>query len=233
MTTRKHARQPFESGTTLGIIAVAILIAAAAVVAWKLGWLDYERGGQLARELRSLHDPVLAAVIFVAVWAVTGSIGFPALPLMIGGGVLFGAVAGTVLSLIGTALGATGGYWIARVAARGALGRWLERHVPVHDMSARRGFMAMVRFRLLPVVPVAVGNFAAGLAAMDYWPYLAGTIVGQLPSTAIYSYFADRIVRAAAAGSGSAASKDVMIASGVLLLASLAPRVLRRFSANG
>ncbi len=228
VTNRHREFEPFQSGTTAGILAVALGLGAAAIAAWKLGWLDYERGGRLARELRSLHDPALAAALFVGVWAVTGSIGFPALPLMIVGGVLFGAVAGTALSLAGTAAGATGGYWIARWAARGALGRWLERHVPVREMSARRGFLAMARFRLLPVVPVAVGNFAAGLAAMDYWPYLAGTIAGQLPSTAIYSYFADRIVKAAAAGTASVASRDVLIASGLLLLISIAPRLLRQ-----
>lgn len=208
------------------VVAIGAVVGVIALIAWRLGLFDYERAGELARGLRALHDPVLAAVLFVAVWGAAGTVGFPALPLMIAGGVLFGTWIGTGLNLAGTVAAALGGYWLARAAVRGALRRWLSAHVPVHEMSRGRGMIAVARFRLLPVVPLAIGNFAAGLAKMDVGPYLVGTLVGQLPSTVIYTYFADALVKAAVSGARGQAMRDAALASGALLVLSIAPRVI-------
>jgi len=228
MTTRATSRRT-GTFTAVATIAGAIGFAALIVLAWRFAWFDYGRAGRFARSLRALNDPALAAAIFVAGWGIAGSLGFPALPLMICGGVLFGTLLGTALSLVGTAIGASGGYAIARFLTPGWFHRWLEKHVPVRELSDRHGFIAVVRFRLLPVVPLAVGNVAAGLARIDYGRYLAGTLVGQLPSTAIYTYFGDALTRAAAAGTRAAAERDVFVASAVFLLISIAPRIIQRF----
>lgn len=210
------------------VVGTAVVVGGIILLGWRFGWFDFARAGVLARRLRGLHDPVLAAFLFVGVWGVVGTIGFPALPLMIAGGVLFGTWIGTGLNLAGTVAAALGGYWLARAAARGALRRWLTAHVPVGEMSHARGMIAVARFRLLPVVPLAVGNFAAGLAEMDVGPYLVGTLLGQLPSTVIYTYFADAIVRAAVSGARGVAMRDAAVASGAMLLLSLIPRMVRR-----
>ena len=219
-------RKPGWGGTFARVALAIIVIGGAALLAWRAGWFDYARAARLARQLRALHDPALAAGIFVATWGVEGTIGFPALPLLIAGGLLFGTWLGTGLNLAGTALAALGGYWVARAVARGALHRWLAAHVPVHEMTRRRGMVAVARFRLLPIVPLAVGNFAAGLAGMQIGPYLIGTLVGQLPSTVIYTYFADALVKAAVSGAKGAAVRDAALASGGLLVLSVVPRVV-------
>jgi uncharacterized membrane protein YdjX (TVP38/TMEM64 family) len=215
-----------------GAIGAIVVVVMVGVVAWKLAWGDYERAARLAHRLRAMDDPSLAALTFIGAWTLGGSLGFPALPLMLTGGLLFGTLFGTVLNLAGTALGASGGYGIARALARGPAREWLGRHLPVRDMSNRRGFLAVARFRLLPIVPLAVGNFAAGLARMGYWPYLGGTLIGQLPSIVIYTYFADAIVRAASAGTRSVAARDVIVASAALLLVSFLPWIVARRQPN-
>ncbi len=210
-------------------MAIVGAIAVVALLVWKFGLFSYEKLGPLAHQIRSLHDPALAGVEFVGVWAIAGTVGFPAIPMMLLGGVLFGTLAGTALNLVGTALGTSGGYVIARSVVRGNLQRWLERHLPVRELSGRQGFLAVARFRLLPVVPLAVGNFAAGLTRIRYWPYLGGTIAGQLPSTAIYTYFADSMVRAAAAGAGAraTATRDVVLISVFFLVVSIVPKLIK------
>ena len=212
------------------VVAVVVAVIVVVLIAWKLGFLNLSHAGRLARRLRSLHDPPLAALVFVGVWAFAGSLGFPALPLMIAGGLLFGTLLGTALNLAGTALGASGGYGIARVLLPDQARRWLTAHMRGVDVSSRGGFMAMARFRLLPVVPLAVGNFAAGLAGMSFWPYLGGTLVGQFPSTVIYTYFAATLVRAASTGARAAASRDVLIATVLLLAISLVPWLVTRIA---
>lgn len=213
-------------------VAVVIAVAVVVLVAWKLGLLNLGHAGRLAHSLRSLHDPPLAAIVFVGVWAVLGSLGFPALPLMIAGGLLFGTLLGTALNLAGTALGASGGYGIARVLLPEPVRRWLAGRLRGVDVSNRAGFLAMARFRLLPIVPLAVGNFAAGLAGMRFWPYLGGTLIGQLPSTLIYTYFAAILVRAASSGAKAAATRDVVLATVLLLVISLVPWLVARVGRN-
>lgn len=208
--------------------ALLALLGIATLIAWRLGWFDYPRVAAAARQLRHLDRPILAAAILVGVWAIAGTLGFPALPMMIAGGLLFGTLVGTTLNLIGTALGASGGYLLARTLARGVLERRLSSHTLRRELSRRRSFIAVARFRLLPVVPLAIGNFAAGLARMPYWPYLAGTLAGQLPSTLIYTYFASSIVNAAASGRSSVAARDGLIASGTMLALTVVPRILKR-----
>ena len=39
----------------------------------------------------------------------------------------------------------------------------------------------MVVLRLLPIVPLNVFNYAAGLSPVRPWPYLAGTLAGLVP----------------------------------------------------
>ena len=227
----KRTQSSGWSATLLNLAAVCLAVGIVAYVGWRRGWFDYEGTGgaaQLVRDLRELHDPGLAGLIFLGVWTLAGAIGFPALPLMIAGGVIFGTFLGTFLNLVGTALGASVGYAMARAVVRGRVQCWLERHLPVGEMSRARGFFAVARFRLLPIVPVAVGNFAAGLARIDFWAYLGGTVAGQFPSTVIYTYFADAMVRAATTGARSVAARDVLLASGLLLLLSIVPRVVRR-----
>src|SRR5579859_2162046 len=108
-------------------LAVAVVLIVISILAYRRGWFDWYRAAVWAENLRRQNDPVTNSLIFVAIWGVATALSFPGLPLMVAGGVLFGTIAGTLLSLAGTALGALGGYYIARFVARETLRRWLHR----------------------------------------------------------------------------------------------------------
>ena len=51
---------------------------------------------------------------------------------------------------------------------------------------ARHGVAAIVIVRLIPVIPFTVINYAAGLTAVRFRPYLVGTAIGIVPGTVAY-----------------------------------------------
>jgi uncharacterized membrane protein YdjX (TVP38/TMEM64 family) len=81
--------------------------------------------------------------------------------------------------------------------------------------------------RLVPVIPLSVVNFAAGLARTRFSIYVAATAIGILPATVVFAYFADSLVRGLQ-GAKTHAYWDVGIACGGLLVLSLLPLLGKR-----
>jgi len=215
--------------TYIGVITVAVVVCAVSLGMYRAGWLEYERVARWAASMREWRDPIPTALIFLAVWCVATSLAFPALPLMVAGGALFGTGLGTVLSLAGSALGAIGGYFVAKLFSPDFLRRRISRRLPVAELSQDGGFLTLVRFRLLPFVPFAAVSYGSGLAGVSLVPYITSTIVGQLPSTVLYSYFADRLLRSAERGS-KGVTAEVLVASLLALLLSFAPRLISKWA---
>ena len=167
------------------------------MLARRSGWADEAQLAEWLLDFRERHDAVTTAALFVAAWAVLTTFGFPALPLIIAGGALFGTLLGTLLSLVGTLLGALGGYTLARRFAPGLAARWVGKRVTALRAGERATFWAQVQLRVMPVIPFGAVNFAAGIAHVPLPSYAASTVVGQLPSTVLYAYLADRVVAAA------------------------------------
>lgn len=206
---------------------VAAILIVLSFVAYHEGWFDSTRAAVWAENLRRQNDVVTNSLIFIGVWGVATALGFPGLPLMVAGGVLFGTIAGTILSLVGTVVGALGGYYVARFVARETLRRWLLRKVPQLDMSDESGFLTITRLRLLPIMPISFGSYAAGLARVALLPFVAGTVVGQAPSTLAYAYLGDRLVVTARHGT-SQLGTDIAIISAALFALTFLPLLIRR-----
>ena len=209
------------------VFFVVIAVLAVSGVLYRAGWLEFDRVARWAASMRGWRDPIPTAIIFLIVWGVATSLAFPALPLMVAGGALFGTIPGTVLSLAGSALGGIGGYVAARVSAPDFLRRLVSRRLPVDELSKGAGFLTLLRLRLLPFVPFSAVSYGSGLAGVALWPYIASTVVGQLPSTLIYSYLADRVLMSAEPG-GKGFTGEVFMASLLALLLSFTPRLFSK-----
>ena len=105
--------------------------------------------------------------------------------------VLVGAVAGFPLGLaivvVGSALGGLMGHAASRCLGRAAFVQVAGRRLgPMEDLLRRRGFLAVVTARVMPMVPFMVVSYAAGLTGVRLAPYAAGTVVGLLPGSIVY-----------------------------------------------
>lgn len=208
--------------------ALIILLAAASIVGYKLGWFDFRHTLEHLRGIRRVHSVGAFITGFVLIFAVAASIGLPALPFVVASGVLFGTLLATALSWFASMLAAAIGYWMARSVAHGVVQRWIKRYERASTAVAQsRDFGGMLRLRLLPVLPLGVVNLIGGLADAPFVTYMAATAVGVLPSFVIYAYFADNLIHQAG-NARSTALISLIISSVLLILVSLAPRFLKR-----
>jgi uncharacterized membrane protein YdjX (TVP38/TMEM64 family) len=126
----------------------------------------------------------LALYVLLTVLLVPGSV-----PSM-AAGVLFGAFWGTVLTLIGATTGATAAFLIARRFGRPlARRRAGQRFEQVDAWVGRRGFLAVLYVRLLPIFPFNVVNYAAGATSISPRTYIAATALGIAPASFVFVAF--------------------------------------------
>nr|WP_106438115.1 TVP38/TMEM64 family protein [Kitasatospora sp. SID7827] len=114
-----------------------------------------------------------------------------------GMGLLFGSLGGVPLAVAGSVVGAAATFALGRSLGREAL-RPLVRGRVLTEIDRRlseRGFRSVLLVRLFPGAPFQAGNFACAFSGVGFWPYLAGTALGVLPSTTAY------VVAGASAGS--------------------------------
>lgn len=205
-----------------------LLLAAAALVAWKLGAFGLSDRKTLVVAIQRVRDYPLLVPAFLAAYALAVTFGLPAAPLTLAGGALFGFWRGTLLNWLGAMAGAFLAFSFAGSlcghACRALLGR---RGETVERLAAEHGLMATLRLRLIPVVPFSLLNYAAALTGVRRRDYLLGTAFGIIPGTAVYTYFADALLQGAS-GAGRHALVRVSIAGALLLILSFVPTLVRR-----
>lgn len=164
---------------------------------------------------------LLGPLLFVLTYAVLTVLLVPGSVSTLAAGALFGALWGTVLTVIGATLGATAAFALARRGGRArvqrAAGPRVER---VDEWLSGRGFLAVLYVRLFPIVPFSAFNYAAGLSGISRRDYVAGTAIGIVPGTFAFVALGDAL--------GKPGSPKFLIALAlVVVLAVAAPLVDR------
>jgi uncharacterized membrane protein YdjX (TVP38/TMEM64 family) len=216
-------------------------VASAAILsAFILVWSELPAPAQLLDDFHALRGlalshQTLAAAAFVLVYAVlVGSFLVPAsFVLSFAGGILFGGVAGGLLSIAGATIGAT----IAFRLVTGAMGTRLLRRFGTRGRRLCRqirneGVTCLVALRLAPFLPFAGVTIAASAARLRTSDFVLGTAVGTTPATLIYAGLGDTAAKALAVGGLTRLESYLEPAHAALLIAlacgSLGFAVLRR-----
>lgn len=146
---------------------------------------------------------------------------FPRTAFTLAAGLLFGSwwgtliavTASTVSSVIALLLVRAGGWQLSNMVSHPAVDA-------VDARLRRRGWLAVLSLRLIPMVPFAVINYAAGASAVRVAPYTLATLVGILPGTAAVVILGDAIT-----GNVSPALALVSLATASVGIAGLAYEV--------
>lgn len=126
-------------------------------------------------------------VLYAAIYAALTLTPTPATVISIGAGVLFGLATGLTVVMAGAVAGAVVAFCLTRILGRAAVQRVDSQRLRTLDtLLRRRGLLAVIGVRLVPVVPFAVVNFACGLSAVRFRDYLLGTAIGILPAATAY-----------------------------------------------
>jgi uncharacterized membrane protein YdjX (TVP38/TMEM64 family) len=212
---------------------LVLVIAAALLIAHVRGWLDYQHAVAHVARLRRAHSLPVFIAVFILVSGLGMAIGLPGLPFVVAAGAFFGTLLGSLLGWAASMLGAVIGYWIARTIGHDVVLRWVRRFDRVDAaVSGGRDFGGLLRLRLIPVLPIGVVNFIAGLARAPFVAYVTSTAIGIIPATVIYAYFADSLLEGVGNGHREAL-RSLIIASALLITLSLTPAIARHWRLRG
>jgi phospholipase D1/2 len=213
--------------TLLRFLLLPVLVAGGyAAVRWT-PLAAYASGPALAATIGRLRQSWWAPALLVGGYAVLSPLGVPATPLMIAGGVVFGAVAGSLYNGLGVFLGAATTFFLGRMLGRDLVthlaGKRLRR---VERAIARRGFWSLVAVRFVPL-PFPLVNYGAALAGLRPALFLTTTAIGIAPTVTIYTVFFAAVAHAA---TGRRTEMVLQLAVSILLLlaVTLVPQLLQR-----
>ena len=129
----------------------------------------------------------IGVIGFVLGYAATTLAPVPKAVLSILAGLVWGFWAAAIVVYIGALLGAGCAFLLGRWLGRDAIERFTGTRVArVDDLLRRRGFLAVLGVRLVPVIPFTAINYIAGLTAVRRRDYALGTAVGIIPGDVAY-----------------------------------------------
>lgn len=212
----KNARKPMPR-RLLALGGVALLLVLL-TVAWR--WTPLREWASLESLLglaRSLEDMPFTGVAVVGSFVLGGLVMLPVTLMIAVTGMVFGPFWGLIYALTGTMLSALVSYglgaWLGRDTVRRVLGpriNGLSRRI------ARRGILAMVVIRVLPVAPFLVINVVAGASHISLRDFLVGSFIGLLPGLLLTVTFVHNL--AEVIRNPSPGTIALLVGAGVLLI---------------
>lgn len=132
-------------------------------------------------------DGPMGFAVFLGIYVACTLAAVPRNVLSTAAGAMFGLAWGLPLAYLGSLLGATLAFLLARLLGREAFGNLSgSRGAAFDDLMVRRGAWTVLAARLTPVVPFTAFNYLAGVTGLTWRTYLWGTIVGIVPGTILY-----------------------------------------------
>jgi uncharacterized membrane protein YdjX (TVP38/TMEM64 family) len=97
-------------------------------------------------------------------------------------GIVFGPLMGAVYAIAGSILSAFTTYWLGEWLGRDTVRRLVGPRINrLSKRIARRGIIAMMIVRILPIAPFTIVNIVAGASHIRLRDFLLGTLFGMTP----------------------------------------------------
>jgi uncharacterized membrane protein YdjX (TVP38/TMEM64 family) len=172
---------------------------------------------------------IWAPLVFILVYTVGVCLFVPGTLLTGLGAAIFGAYWGFVYVWIGAMLGASLAFLIGRTLGREYAASLIGGKLRKYDEAiARNGFATVLYLRLVyfPFTPM---NFGMGLTQVRFWDYVAGTGLGILVGTFIFTFFIGTVKEIWASGNwGGLISFKVFFSIGLFVFSFFIPRLIKK-----
>ncbi len=177
-----------------GLLRNTLLVIVLLVMLWLAFNVRLPSVAELQSQIEGLGWVGVAA--FIALYAAVAMTPIPVTIMAVTGGLLFGTVIGSVLSVIGVLAGCWGAYWLARGLGRRTVLKLLGEHGrKVEEHLEGAGFQAVCTLRLMPGFPywpVNYGSGAFGIGQRDFLvASLVSTVPGQVSLVAVGAFIAE------------------------------------------
>lgn len=175
---RDTADHPHSALMVVIKFVVFVLIVATAVVIGLT--MDLPSIEQVQAAVEDLGPAGL--VVFALVYAAVTLTPAPKWVFSIAAGAIFGFWAALPIVLIGAMLSATIAYFVGQALGRGAVEKFVGHRVDKIDrLLSRRGLVAVIGVRMVPIIPFMAINYASGLTGLRRRDYLIGSVIGMVP----------------------------------------------------
>lgn len=180
----------------VGLLSIAA-IALALALAWRYTPLsEYVDARAALAWMDGLQTSHGAPIALLVVYLVAGLAAFPITVVNVATAIAFGPWLGFCYALAGS---------LASALLTFALGRRFGSQL-VHRFSSglayravraigRRGFLAILSCRLVPIAPFTVINVVAGAMPIPIREYALATLIGMAPGIAVLAAFGDRVLK--------------------------------------
>ncbi len=166
------------------IVLIAVIVAL--VITFKVWGVD-ERLVELQGWINGLG--FLGYLVFVAMYIGAVVAGIPGLAITMAAGLLFESVVGVIIVSIGSTVGASLAFLVARYFARDAVARWLstkEKFRRLDKLTEEQGAIIVAITRLIPIFPFNILNYGFGLTRVSFFTYVFWSWLCMLPMTVVY-----------------------------------------------
>jgi phospholipase D1/2 len=110
----------------------------------------------------------------------------PVMLLIAVSGIVFGPFLGALYAIAGSMASATVAYGIGWWLGRDVVGRMLGPRINrLSRRIAKRGILAVIVVRIVPIAPFTVVNVVAGASHIRFRDYLIGTLLGMTPGIVV------------------------------------------------
>jgi len=208
--------------------AAALLTVFAIAAAWRFTplrqLLDIDKVVALGKDLRG-HPA--APLLVLGGYLVGAVVLFPITPLLVATALVFGPLPGIAYSMVGALSGALLTYGIGRLVGSRRIGAsWLAgpRTTRIREHLRRRGLVAVITARMLPVGNFSLINLIAGALPIRLRDFMIGNVIGLLPGVLGLALFTGQLGRTLR----NPSPRDLLVLCGIVIAASALVGALRR-----
>ncbi|MBU5311940.1 TVP38/TMEM64 family protein [Tissierella carlieri] len=195
-----------DRSSVLKAIAIIILIIALALLLNKFNILKGYGPNEIKEFIQG--KGIMAPVIYVALLSSLPLLLFPDSVLVIAGGMIFGLFWGTVLTTIGSLIGAAIAFYISRKLGQQVVKKFIKKELVLFDKK-NSGFFLILMLRLIPLFPFKIVSYSAGLSDVRFRDFALATTIGSMPGIIVYTNLGDKTT--------VFGSKDFYISIGLLI----------------
>ncbi len=171
-----------------------------------------------------------APLVYILVYAVGICLFLPGTLLTALGGAIFGPYKGFVYVWVGAMLGSSAAFFIGRTLGRDFAASLIGDRLKKYDDAIERNGFATVLYLRLVYFPFTPMNFGMGLTKVRFWDYLAGTGLGIIVGTFIFTYFVGTLKEIWASGDwGQLISVKVFFSVALFVFSFFIPKIIKKF----
>jgi uncharacterized membrane protein YdjX (TVP38/TMEM64 family) len=152
-----------------------------------------------AQDIKLFLDSLglLAPIVYIVFFTFVPLTFFPDSVLAIAGGMAFGLVKGSLLTIIGALCGGSLAFFITRYLGQDAIKKFIKKDLSILGKhTEEKGFLVVLILRLIPLVPFDVISYSSGLSEIKYKDFLLATLIGIIPGVAVFSNIGDKSLEA-------------------------------------